>query len=437
MEQPKIALYWIRNDQRLHDNALLVQAEEWEGKMLPVYVFDPQQWKKISLGFLKTGYFRTQFLLESLSALHQAFQEKGSGIHFVIGSPEQVLTDLARETDAEVVWAQKEHSSEEIRAQEAVAQALPCPLELKEGLTLYHPADVPFGIEEVPFVFREFRKKLEKEGSIRPSKKAPASLPPLPVGQMLGKLPRLWELGVDDEQMDERACLNFKGGEAAGLKRVRAYIWEKDRLKLYKKTRNGLKGPDYSSKFSAWLWNGNLSPRFVYEEIKRYEQERVKNKSTYWLFFELLWRDFFRFQAMKFGDRFFQLGGLRGKEPNYENNLEDFAAWYEGRTGQPFVDANMRELLYTGFMSNRGRQVVASYLTKDLKVDWRWGAAWFENRLIDYDPTSNWGNWMYVAGVGNDPREDRYFNPKSQMEKYDPNGQYRAVWIEQGQMDLF
>jgi deoxyribodipyrimidine photo-lyase len=198
----------------------------------------------------------------------------------------------------------------------------------------------------------------------------------------------------------------------------------------YKETRNGLVGPDYSSKLSPWLSQGCLSPKLLYYELKRYEREREQNESTYWLFFELLWRDFFRLMGKKYGNRIFLKGGIQGKDlRQLKDNRDLFDLWAEGRTGVPFVDANMREISATGWMSSRGRQNVASFLVRDLKVNWQLGAEYFESQLLDYDPCSNWGNWNYVAGIGSDLREDRYFNILTQAKNYDPQGEFVRRWI--------
>ena len=180
-------------------------------------------------------------------------------------------------------------------------------------------------------------------------------------------------------------------------------------------------GEDYSSKFSAWLSVGCISPREIYEEVKNYEKVFGANDSTYWLIFELLWRDYFGFYLQKDKLRFF-------RQASQLTSTVGLNAWKEGRTGEPFIDANMTELRLTGFMSNRGRQNVASYLCNNLKVDWRYGAAYFEQQLIDYDVCSNWGNWAYLAGVGNDPRANRYFNTAKQAAIYDPQGRYVQLW---------
>ena len=189
-------------------------------------------------------------------------------------------------------------------------------------------------------------------------------------------------------------------------------------------------GRNFSSRFSAWLAMGCLSPKMIYQEIRRFEQERMANESTYWLIFELLWRDFFRLMGKKYKSKIFQIGGTRDLENHYfKTNFEIFQKWADGNTGVPFIDANMKELNSTGFMSNRGRQVVASFLAKDLKINWLLGAEYFESVLIDYDVCSNYGNWNYVAGVGSDPREDRSFNIQTQSSKYDQNGQFVKHWL--------
>ena len=169
----------------------------------------------------------------------------------------------------------------------------------------------------------------------------------------------------------------------------------------------------------------------VYEEIKTYEEKYGSNQSTYWLFFELLWRDFFYFIARKWGARLFHKQGINPDKPNstrYCGDEKSFVKWKLGKTDDDFVNANMNELRKTGWMSNRGRQNVASYLIHDLGVDWRKGAQWFEENLVDYDPCSNYGNWLYLSGFGNDPRPDRKFNTQKQAEIYDPNGTYRKMW---------
>jgi deoxyribodipyrimidine photo-lyase len=203
------------------------------------------------------------------------------------------------------------------------------------------------------------------------------------------------------------------------------YFWEEGHVQVYKETRNGMVGPNYSSKFSPWLATGSISAKEIYWELIRFEQVILKNASTYWLYFELMWRDYFRLSALKEGACFFNMP----LETTFELNSK-FESWRLGETSEDFVNAHMKELLNTGFMSNRGRQNVASYLIHDLQLPWTWGAAWFESQLIDYDVCSNYGNWTYLAGVGKDPRNNRSFNIKGQAQRYDPIARFQNLWLK-------
>jgi deoxyribodipyrimidine photo-lyase len=247
-------------------------------------------------------------------------------------------------------------------------------------------------------------------------------------------MPTLQDLGYSLKDMehadgkgDPRGVMPFLGGETAALARVQEYIWDKDLLKIYFDTRNGMIGADYSTKFAPWLATGCLSPRYVAQECLKYEQERVANKSTYWVVFELLWRDYFKLFALKHGNKIFFPGGTIDSDQQWSYDARYVQAWKEGKTGYPLVDANMRELAATGFMSNRGRQNVASFLALDMKCDWRHGADYFEEVLLDYDVHSNWGNWCAAAGMTGG-RINR-FNIVKQSKDYDQHGDYVRQWL--------
>ncbi|OAY77056.1 Cryptochrome DASH, chloroplastic/mitochondrial [Ananas comosus] len=345
---------------------------------------------------------------------------------------------------SESVYAHKETCSEELlvehrvlkRLQQVVLPQSPDQepinpkLQLIWGTTMYHIDDLPFSIRDLPDVYTQFRKAVESKCLTRSCSKLPLSFGPPPSASLdeiggWGDIPSLEQLGLEEK----KAGMSFVGGESAAIGRVTEYFWKKDKLRVYKETRNGMLGPDYSTKFSSWLASGSLSPRYIYEEVKRYEKQRISNDSTYWVLFELIWRDYFRFLSIKYGNSIFHLGGPRKIVSNWSQDRALFEAWRDGRTGYPIIDANMKELSTTGFMSNRGRQIVCSFLVRDMGIDWRMGAEWFETCLLDYDPASNYGNWTYGAGVGNDPREDRYFSIPKQAKTYDPEGEYVAYWL--------
>ena len=424
-------IVWFRNDLRLHDNVTLHTACQKAKQVIPVFIFDPRQFATTDLGYPKTGIHRANFLLESVQNLKESFQRTGSQLVIRNGLPEEILPELAQQVGANAIYASKEITSEETILERRIENRLiklGIGLELFWQSTLYHLEDLPFPLGNLPDIFTQFRKKVEKLSDIRKTIPSPTLLAPNTVDSE--EVPTLKALGYTEKLIKSSdGVLHFEGGEDAGKERLHHYFWKTDSLKSYKETRNGLLGADYSSKFSPWLALGCLSPRYILDEVERYEEERVANDSTYWLIFELIWRDYFKFVAKKYGNSIFHIQGTKQVGMKYREDLRAFERWVNGETGVPFIDANMKELKHTGFMSNRGRQNVASFLVKDLNLNWTWGASYFESALIDYDVCSNWCNWNYVAGVGNDPRENRYFNILSQAKRYDPKGEFIRHWL--------
>ncbi|MFT4890494.1 MAG: deoxyribodipyrimidine photo-lyase [Halobacteriales archaeon] len=419
---------WFRDDLRVADNPTLADAVDAADVVVPVYVFDPREYGETQYGTEKRGPHRTQFRRESVHDLRASLQERGGSLFVRRGRPEVVLRELADRTDADAVYAQTKPAVEELEREQGVRDALPegVSFERRWTHTLYHITDLPTAYDRIEDTFTPWRKEVERDSTVRDPVSVPDTIrtPDLEPGA----IPTQSELGVAEPPMDDRAVLPFEGGESAGKRRLEEYVWAGDHLRDYKGTRNELLGANYSSKFSPWLAAGCLSPRWIHAEVQRYEDDRVANEDTYWLVFELLWRDFFQFQFLKHGADFFTPTGIRDVDKRWDRDREAFRRWADGATGVPFVDANMRELNRTGYMSNRGRQNVASFLADALGIDWRWGAAYFESRLIDYDVASNWGNWAYQAGVGNDSR-DNYFDVLSQAERYDSEAAYVTTWL--------
>ncbi|KAK5175090.1 uncharacterized protein LTR77_000227 [Saxophila tyrrhenica] len=262
---------------------------------------------------------------------------------------------------------------------------------------------------------------------------------------------------------DVQSAHPFNGGSSAGIQRVK-HLLESGAMTTYKDTRNGLLGLDFSTKLAAWLSLGVITSRQVHWMMLDFEDGKTdlgkdapgygkgESKGTAGVRFELLWRDYMRLCTRKFGTRLFYLDGYRHMDDAWEkftsspfsnstnkknkNGTNDFDTkaaierFVRGKTGTGLIDASQRELFLTGWTSNRARQNVASYLAKHLGIDWRIGAEWYEANLVDYDVSSNWGNWQYVSGVGNDPRGDaRVFNPVKQALDYDPEGEYIRAWV--------
>lgn len=409
------SLYWLRNDLRIQDNLALIEFCQQASTGLVVWFPTPS--------FFRADILRRHFILGSLLETKKVINRLGSQLIIFKKPLQDVLPSFIKHYALEAVFYSSEPTPEE-KKEEAILQKIPSIKIIsffQQSLIHFH--DLPFQLEELPAVFTQFRKKIEENLIVSKPEPAPTKMPPtFPVSE------EIYEWLIEDELKNLQHHPHLIPGEMAGLRRIQEYIFTEDKLKDYKKTRNGMLNWNDSSKLSAWLAVGAITPRQIYAAIQCYEHERCKNDSTYWLIFELLWRDYFRLIALKLQSTLFN------KVPSYtiadepaENRL--FQAWCHAKTGDDFVDANMTELNQTGWMSNRGRQNVASYLAKIVKIDWRWGAAYFEKKLIDYDASSNWGNWAYLAGVGQDPR-DRVFNTALQAQRYDKDGHYRRLWLE-------
>ncbi|MDR5591080.1 DASH family cryptochrome [Christiangramia sp. SM2212] len=424
-------LVWFRNDLRVSDNEALESASRENDKIIGVYCFDPRQFEKTALGFPKTGKFRAKFLIESIEELKQNLESLNITLLIYLKKPEEIIPEIAKKHQVSTIYFQKEWTQEEKDVENALKESIPS-VEFKSYYQqfLYHPEDIPFkSFDEIPRVFTDFRKACEKRAEIR---ELIDTISPKENSNLIDNntsIPGLEKLGLDSFEEDSRTAFPYKGGENHAKNRIKKYFWKSENLSEYKETRNGLIGESYSSKLSAWLANGSISAKQIYYEVKKYEKEVKSNQSTYWLIFELLWRDFFKFISLKHGNKIFQLGGILEKDLDWNSDEEKLRAWINGNTKEDFVNANMKEIASTGFMSNRGRQNVNSFWAKELKQDWRIGASYFESMLIDYDVHSNWGNWMYNSGVGNDPR-DRKFNIKSQTDRYDPDNEYQDLWLK-------
>jgi len=342
--------------------------------------------------------------------------------------------------------------------------------------------DLPYtDISELPNVYTSYRKSLEPlRDRPRDTLPAPTQLPPLPpdippqqqpfrIPSNLDALQKSLLSPLEKDTLaespkwptDVQSAHPFTGGETSALRRV-THLISSGAMSSYKDTRNGMLGLDFSTKLSAFLAQGHVTARHVHWAMLDFEEGRGvgknikgygqgENAGTAAVRFELLWRDYMRLCMRKFGSRMFHMYGIQsqdgnGSEKAYskkwktldrpngagddpKQTMEAFTRFRSGHTGVGLIDASNRELFVTGYTSNRARQNVASFLTSHLNIDWRIGAEWYECLLTDYDCASNWGNWQYVAGVGNDPRQGRVFNPIKQAFDYDPKGEYIKAWV--------
>ena len=430
-EKKRIALIWLRNDLRISDHYGFYMASNECDQIFAYYTFDKRHFKETHWGFKKSGKFRAKFLLESLRELQKELSTNNITLIIDQNCASEGIPRWIEKLLVTDLYYQNEWTSEERIVSERLKKNLSEEIKIHSFYDqfLFHPDDIPFGIKNLPEIFTVFRKKCEKYCSVKPCLPKIRCFPPENRLLQNFEIPLLTDLGFTNFETHPNSAFPFEGGSNSGMQRIQYYFWETNKLSFYKQTRNGLVGIDYSSKLSSWLSLGALSAREIYWQVKKYENEFKKNQSTYWLIFELIWRDYFKYISLKHGDKIFQIEGILNKKYNWDNKIEKLDSWINGTTNEPFVNANMIELSKTGWMSNRGRQNVASYFSKNLLIDWRIGAAYFESQLIDYDVHSNYGNWMYVSGVGNDPR-DRKFDVSWQAQKYDSQKKFQNLWIK-------
>jgi deoxyribodipyrimidine photo-lyase len=407
-------LHWFQNDLRLADNPALASATVADSLLCVYLLPKPRPWCNLT----GLGPQRDRFLRESLQTLKVDLQEMGQDLMVLEGSPELVLPNLVHRFGIDRISTSDTPGWYEKKAIRFLEEKLPRLLKIFRGPALFDSEQLPFSLEDLPHNFSPFRRKVEKLTIPGPLAK-PAAFPPPPSAQF-DAIPRA--------AASPHPGLPLPGGSAAGLRRLDQFLFQTHAIADYKQTRNDLDGLAGSSTLSPWLANGALSVRTVAHQIFRYEREHVANESTYWLYFELLWREFFHWRAVVDGKSLFKQTGRQGRRLLTTFEPRQFARWCAGDTDYALVNALMRQLLATGWMSNRGRQIAASCLINELGLDWRYGAAFFEQQLIDYDVGSNYGNWQYLAGVGSDPRGGRHFNLEKQAAQYDPDGLFTTKW---------
>lgn len=406
------AIWWVRRDLRLSDNAALHAAMGAASSIVPVFIIDPAL-ASSPYG----GEARRAFLWASLRQLDAALQQRGSYLLLRRGQPQQVLAQLFREVGAEGIYAGEDFSPYARRRDAAVAQELP--LHLLPGTVMHHP-DTVLKQDGLPYtVFTPFSRQWRQRPLPTPSSLLPApDRMATPAGLRSEPMPHL--------PFD----LPFPPGEAEGQRRLAEFA--NGRIHAYAQNRDQM-ALDGTSGLSPYLRFGMVSARQAVVAAlaarDRATNEKARTGADTWLN-ELIWREFYTSILYHFPH--VARGSFR---PEYDailwrNDEAEFAAWCAGQTGYPVVDAAMRQLLQTGWMHNRARMIVASFLVKDLLIDWRWGEKWFMQRLLDGDPAANNGGWQWTAGTGTDAAPYfRIFNPTSQGQKFDPDGAYIRRWV--------
>jgi deoxyribodipyrimidine photo-lyase len=409
------AILWLRRDLRIHDHPALAAALDTGDPVIPVFCFDD--------GLLRGRHAsgpRTQFLLECLADLDDSLRRRGSRLFVRRGRPDRELPALARELKADSVHFSADVSPFARARQEAVSTALKAAgvaAEPHPGLfAVDRLRDVTTGTGDPYTVFTPFYRNWEGQPR-RAVLRAPRKFEDPGRRVTAGKLPTLSDLGLEQECSDP-----MPGGETPGRQALNRFL--AGPVNGYDDGRDVLAGANVS-RLSPYLHFGCLSPREIEDRLGDGDGAAAFRR-------QLCWRDFY---AHVLGH--FPANARSEYQARYRGTIrwsyaeKRFEAWCDGQTGFPSVDAGMRQLRREGWMHNRARLLVGSFLTKDLGIDWRWGERWFMRLLLDGDEASNNGNWQWIASVGVDPQPAfrRIFNPARQQERFDPDGEYVRRYV--------
>ncbi|MEZ8350759.1 DASH family cryptochrome [Vibrio splendidus] len=444
----KIGLYLFTNDLRINDNQLLHYASQSVDKLICVIVEPTLVRFSADLAQEQSyGAHRQAFVSQSIANLESNLVKLGQQLvvirsnHLEPDTTEQTLSQIIVSQHVTHFFANAHCGYDERQlihtAQRQSPNLVMC---LPHHSTLFDSHELPFELLKVPSSFTKFRKLIEHL-AVDTQSLTITTLPPAPDLTETSHCHSKASLFKTDDLASEQS---FKGGETSGLEHLEHYF-SHDYASSYKQTRNAFDVIENSTKFSPWLALGCVSPKTIYRHLKQFEADHGSNDSTYWIYFELLWREYFYWKCLLLGSSLF--GETSNHELNSSNSSAtsnlNFAKWKSGNTNYPIVDACMRQLNTTGYMSNRGRQLAASCLIYELGIDWRHGAAYFESQLIDYDVASNWGNWAYIAGALNSQvstqtnkqknanqtqPKSRHFDLGKQTNMYDPDHTFINKW---------
>ena len=402
-----ISIFWFRRDLRLHDNAGLFQALRSGDPVLPIFIFD----KNILDELEDKQDRRVEFIYEAIQKIQDQLLPLGSTLDVRYGELAKLFSALMKAYNIRAVYTNHDYEPYASRRDEEIRAILG-----KENISFLTFKDqVIFEKNEVvkddgkPYtVFTPYSKKWK--ASLKPS-----SYEAYKTEGLFGNFYKQKPIALPS--------LKDMGFESKGAK-FPADTWQKDVILKYKEQRDipSIRG---TSRLSVHLRFGTISIRELADKAGRLNETFLN---------ELIWREFYQMILWHFPQVVHQSFKPAYDGIKWRNNEQEFERWCQGRTGYPIVDAGMRELNATGFMHNRVRMIVASFLTKHLLIDWRWGEAYFAKKLLDYDLSANNGGWQWAAGSGCDAAPYfRVFNPYLQTQKFDPEFKYIRQWVPEWQ----
>ncbi len=410
------SIFIFRRDLRLDDNSGLIKALKESDKVIPIFIFDNNQIDKNKNDYFSENAF--QFMLNSLKELNKDLQKKGSKLFIYQGEYEKIIESLISENKIDAIYMNKDYTPFS-RKRDGVVKKIcdKCSVNFfrVDDYTL-SPIEIIETQEHKKYsVFTPFMKKARTYQVLEIIKNKNKNY----FSTNSNLKSSFGEVKISKLDIYNNNKIMLIGGRSEALKMMK----KTDFFKKYKNDRN-LPAIEGTSKLSAHIKFGTVSIREIY-----YWAE--KGGASDQFISELYWRDFYLYISYHFPFVFGKSFQQRGDKIKWRNSKKEFEKWKVGKTGVPIVDAGMRQLNEIGWMHNRVRMIVASYLTKNLLIDWRWGEKYFAQKLIDYDPSSNNGGWQWSASVGADPKPIRIFNPYTQVQKYDPQALYIKKWVHE------
>ena len=417
MTSPDLAaIWWVRRDLRLSDNQALAAALAAAPHVVPVFVLDPRL-----LNSRFNSLRRTAFLFDGLRALDAALQARGSRLIVRSGDPGEALARLITETGADTIAAEQDHSPFAIARDARLARDLP--LYLSPGVVVHAPGDVVRQDGGAYTVFTPFSRAWKAQP-------LPGARDLIPAPARLSTPAALDSLPIPESPLDHPG---FTASEDEAARRLNAFAARRTSPIGRYAVERDLPSIDGTSRLSPYLRFGMASARqavvTALQAADSASSAAARQGAEAWLN-ELIWREFYVSILAAFPGVRRQAFRADLRRIPWSNDRADFEAWCVGRTGYPIVDAAMRQLTATGWMHNRARMIVASFLVKHLLIDWRWGERWFMQQLVDGDPAANNGGWQWSAGTGTDAAPYfRIFNPMLQAKGFDPDGAYVRQWV--------
>ncbi|WP_166333718.1 deoxyribodipyrimidine photo-lyase [Sphingobacterium chungjuense] len=396
MDKKRVVLVWFRNDLRLHDNEILLEAVQKADLVIPVYCFDPRYYSTNKYGAKNTGILRAQFIRETVQSFKQSLRNLQGDLMTYYGYPEEIIPRLAAKYDADEVYHHREVAQRETKISEKVESALwqSNRINLKHfiGHTMYHKEDLPFPVRDIPDSFALFKKKVERESQVRPT------LPEInqiliPNHLEVTEIPTLSDLGFSDEEIASATQKQLIGGEQHGLQNLDLIL------------NDSYKGFHDYTLLSPYMATGALSPVLVYHRLHAAmtptNKKRLERRTA-----RLFWRDYYRFMLKKYPNVYFKLQGHHSSPPEHATAASEELEWRSGNTGQPFIDEAIHILRSTGNLPSEARTILALYLLQETNNTWLESASFFEEHLLDYNPATTYGIWSHIAGVGTSKKDN-------------------------------